>query len=163
ESIKGLGHLINGEIVRGSKTFPVDNPSTGKVVAKCPDATLKHLDQAMAAAEAAQPAWAAAPEQTRRDAILAMANALTEHFADNILNGNKELEAKLHTHPNTLIITFTGSVATGKHIAAAAGAGMKNFVCELGGHDPAIVLDDVDVQAVARKFFGSAMGGTGQI
>ena len=90
DSINGLGHLINGKIVRSTSTFAVDNPSTGEVIAQCPDASLEQLEEAMAAAEAAGPAWAAAPEQTRRDAVLAMANILTERFAE--LNELAELE-----------------------------------------------------------------------
>jgi hypothetical protein len=45
-----LGHLIDGRIVRGERTFPVDAPETGKVVAECPDATPEMVDDAMAAA-----------------------------------------------------------------------------------------------------------------
>ena len=60
------------------------------------------------------------------------------------------------------MIGFTGSVAAGKKIAAAARR-LKNMVFELGGNDAAIVLDDVDVKKVAPKIYGSAMGGTGQI
>ena len=76
ESLAGLGHLVNGEIIRTGATFPVVNPSTGEVAAHCPDASPELLSQAVAAAQAAQPGWAAAGEQVRRDAIKAMGAVL---------------------------------------------------------------------------------------
>ncbi len=54
-------------------------------------------------------------------------------------------------------ISFTGSTAVGKELAALAGAHMKPATMELGGHAPAIVFDDADIDValrvlVARKF-----------
>lgn len=46
-------------------------------------------------------------------------------------------------------VSLTGSVHAGSEIGAAAGAGIKKAVLELGGSDPFLVLDDVDVDAVA--------------
>ncbi len=47
-------------------------------------------------------------------------------------------------------VSFTGSTAVGKHLAALAGQHMKLMTMELGGHAPVIVFDDIDVdQAVA--------------
>ena len=42
---------------------------------------------------------------------------------------------------------FTGSVATGKRVMASAAGTLKRVTLELGGNDPAIVLDDVDLEA----------------
>ena len=53
-------------------------------------------------------------------------------------------------------ISFTGSVATGKKVAAAAAPDLKRVTLELGGNDAAIVLDDVDPQKVAEKLFWGA-------
>jgi acyl-CoA reductase-like NAD-dependent aldehyde dehydrogenase len=54
-------------------------------------------------------------------------------------------------------LTFTGSVAVGKQLAALAGSLMKRCTMELGGHAPVIVCDDADIEAsvdalVAYKF-----------
>ncbi len=47
-------------------------------------------------------------------------------------------------------ITLTGSTAAGKKVAALAGAAMKPGVFELGGSDPAIVLEDADLAHAAE-------------
>jgi succinate-semialdehyde dehydrogenase/glutarate-semialdehyde dehydrogenase len=47
------------------------------------------------------------------------------------------------------LITFTGSIPVGKHLAEMAGRYMKPAIMELGGHAPVIVCDDVDPVATA--------------
>jgi acyl-CoA reductase-like NAD-dependent aldehyde dehydrogenase len=54
-------------------------------------------------------------------------------------------------------------VATGKKIALAAASDLKHVTLELGGNDPAIVLQDVDPARVAEKLFWSAFANCGQI
>jgi acyl-CoA reductase-like NAD-dependent aldehyde dehydrogenase len=51
--------LINGKLVDGAKTLDVFNPATGGVLATCPRADETQLDEAVAAAKAAFPAWSA--------------------------------------------------------------------------------------------------------
>jgi acyl-CoA reductase-like NAD-dependent aldehyde dehydrogenase len=60
------------------------------------------------------------------------------------------------------MISFTGSVTAGRHIAKAAGAGLKHVLLELGGNDAAIVLPDVDVDTVAEQIFNVAFLMSGQ-
>ena len=52
-------------------------------------------------------------------------------------------------HPSMRLVTFTGSIPVGKHLAAMAGQHMKPAIMELGGHAPVIVCDDVDPVATA--------------
>ncbi|MFO7552601.1 MAG: aldehyde dehydrogenase family protein, partial [Haliea sp.] len=57
--------IINGQKVGSDATFPVINPATEEVAAQCPKATEAHLEQAVAAARAAFPAWSARPGAER--------------------------------------------------------------------------------------------------
>jgi acyl-CoA reductase-like NAD-dependent aldehyde dehydrogenase len=66
-------------------------------------------------------------------------------------------------HPVPRKISFTGSVATGKRVAAAAAPDLKRVTLELGGNDPAILLDDVDPDAVVDKVFWAAFANNGQV
>jgi acyl-CoA reductase-like NAD-dependent aldehyde dehydrogenase len=68
--------LIDGAMVDGDSTMEVLNPATEAVLATCPRASKAQLDQAVAAAKAAFPAWAAKPIEERRAALLAMADAI---------------------------------------------------------------------------------------
>jgi acyl-CoA reductase-like NAD-dependent aldehyde dehydrogenase len=59
-------------------------------------------------------------------------------------------------HPAVRRINFTGSTATGRKLAEAAGRHLKRVVLELGGYNPLIVLGDADVEyAVNASAFGS--------
>lgn len=49
-------------------------------------------------------------------------------------------------HPSIRKISFTGSIETGKHVLQAASASMKRVTLELGGSDPMIVCDDIDLK-----------------
>ncbi len=59
-------------------------------------------------------------------------------------------------------VTFTGSTAAGKKIAALAAAAMKSGVYELGGSDPYIVLDDADLEAAAETCAAARLINSGQ-
>jgi len=61
------------------------------------------------------------------------------------------------------LVTFTGSVAIGKHLAALSAASMKRTVLELGGHAPVIVCDDADIPAMARLAALAKFRNAGQI
>ena len=66
-----------------------------------------------------------------------------------------EISNYLIPHPVIRKITFTGSIAVGKQLAALAGQHMKRVTMELGGHAPVIVCDDADI-ALAVKATGAA-------
>lgn len=65
---------------------------------------------------------------------------------------------ELISNPRVKAISFTGSTAVGRHIAAKCGAHLKKVCVELGGKDSMIVLEDADLDAAARAAnFGSFM------
>ena len=70
---------INGELVGSNATFEVYNPATDEVVANAPSATREQVEDAIAAAKAAQPAWAALSWEERSAYITAYADALDAH------------------------------------------------------------------------------------
>ncbi len=76
--------LINGRLTPGASTMDVLNPSTEEVVAVCPRADKAQLNEAVAAAKAAFPAWAATPLRQRGALLVKIAEALMarqEEFA----------------------------------------------------------------------------------
>jgi acyl-CoA reductase-like NAD-dependent aldehyde dehydrogenase len=77
--------------------------------------------------------------------------------------GRDELGPWMTAHPAVRKITFTGSVATGKRVMAAAADDLKRVTLELGGNDAAILLDDVDAGATAKRLFWSAFLNAGQL
>ncbi|WP_245718250.1 aldehyde dehydrogenase family protein [Nocardia miyunensis] len=81
----------------------------------------------------------------------------------NVVSGGDELGAMMSTHPLAAKVSVTGSVATGKAVARAAADDLKRITLELGGNDPAILLEDVDVDAIAEKLFWSAFANNGQV
>lgn len=68
--------LINGEMVNGDITMPVVNPATEEVLADCPRASENQLNQAVAAAKAAFPAWSATPIEQRKAAVAKIADVV---------------------------------------------------------------------------------------
>lgn len=81
----------------------------------------------------------------------------------NVISGSNEVGAWMTSHPVPRMVSFTGSIATGKRIAAAAAPDLKRVTLELGGNDPAIVLDDVSVADVAGAVFDNAFSNCGQV
>src|SRR5512134_1708657 len=71
-----------------------------------------------------------------------------------------EIADTLLTHPAVDLVTFTGGVRVGKHIAARAV--YKRQVLELGGNDPLIVMDDADVTKAAELAASGSYKNSGQ-
>jgi acyl-CoA reductase-like NAD-dependent aldehyde dehydrogenase len=268
--------LIDGKLVDGASTLDVVNPAEGKVFATCARADEAQLNQAVAAAKAAFPAWAATSADDREALINKLADAVeaeadtfarlltqeqgkplpeaqaevmgavfglrafaamrtetkelqktdivrilevrkplgvvagivpwnfpvllmvmkvgpclafgntmvlkpapttpltTLKFGElaagilpagvlNVIIDNNELGGLLTSHPDVAKVSFTGSTATGKKVMQSVSSDLKRLTLELGGNDAAIVLDDVDVKAVAPVIYASAMSNAGQI
>jgi aldehyde dehydrogenase (NAD+) len=67
-------------------------------------------------------------------------------------------------HPDIAAISFTGSVPTGRRLAAAAiqAEPMKKIQLEMGGKNPLVVLDDADLSIAVECAVNGAFYSTGQ-
>jgi succinate-semialdehyde dehydrogenase/glutarate-semialdehyde dehydrogenase len=74
-----------------------------------------------------------------------------------------EISSYLIAHPTIRKVTFTGSTPVGKQLAALAGQHMKRSTMELGGHAPAIVFDDADLDLAAKTLAGAKFRNAGQV
>ncbi|HJQ57330.1 MAG TPA: NAD-dependent succinate-semialdehyde dehydrogenase [Vineibacter sp.] len=74
-----------------------------------------------------------------------------------------EISEYLIPHPIIRKMSFTGSTAIGKQLAALAGAHMKRVTMELGGHAPAIVFDDADIDTASKLLAGAKYRNAGQV
>ena len=99
------------------------------------------------------------PSEVTPLSIMRWLEVACDHLPKGILNmvtGFGDTGAALVEHPDTRVIAFTGSVETGKKIATMAATQLKKTSLELGGNDPIIICDDVDVGIAAK---GTAWGG----
>jgi aldehyde dehydrogenase (NAD+) len=80
----------------------------------------------------------------------------------SILPAGREIGEYLVTHPGIDKVSFTGSTAAGRKVAAACGEHLKRVTLELGGKSAAIVLDDVDLEAAMPMLLPSALMNNGQ-
>jgi succinate-semialdehyde dehydrogenase/glutarate-semialdehyde dehydrogenase len=60
-------------------------------------------------------------------------------------------------------VSFTGSVAVGKHLASLAAPGLKRLTLELGGHSPVIVMADTDVDLAVEQLVAAKYRNAGQL
>lgn len=79
----------------------------------------------------------------------------------HVVTGNPStMGDSMITDPDADLVTFTGSVRVGKHIANTAG--YKRVVLELGGNDPLIVMEDADLDRAAELAVQGATKNSGQ-
>lgn len=82
----------------------------------------------------------------------------------NLVFGNPaEISEYLIPQSRIRLVTFTGSIPVGKHLAEMAGRHMKPAIMELGGHAPVIVCDDVDPVATAATSVAGKSRNAGQV
>src|SRR3981081_3631907 len=74
-----------------------------------------------------------------------------------------DISSYLIPHPTIRKISFTGSTAIGKQLAMLAGQHMKRVTMELGGHAPAIVFADADVDTAVKILSANKFRNAGQV
>ena len=125
------------------------------------------------------PAWKVAPALAHGNAVVlkpaelvpGCAHALTEIISRSglpagvfnlVLGRGSQLGPQLIADPRVNAISFTGSVPTGRGIAAECGARMKKVQLEMGGKNPMVVLDDADLDTAVEASLNGAFFSTGQ-
>lgn len=74
-----------------------------------------------------------------------------------------DISSYLIPHPVIRKISFTGSTAVGKQLAALAGLHMKRITMELGGHAPAVIFEDADLDVAAKVLGANKFRNAGQV
>lgn len=81
----------------------------------------------------------------------------------NLVFGDPEfISQHLIASPVIKKVSFTGSTVVGKKLAALAGAHMKRVTMELGGHAPALIFNDADVERAAKILASNKYRNSGQ-
>ena len=106
-------------------------------------------------------------EQTPMAAVLMAEVALDAGLPPGVFNvvqgTGRDVGQALVEHPEVDAISFTGSVATGSAIQAAAAKGVKRVALELGGKSPFIVFPDADLDTAAATSMFAVWGASGQV
>ena len=100
------------------------------------------------------------PSEITPLSILHWCNVVDSILPDGVINVitgfGQSAGEPIVKHPDVPVVTFTGSVATGKKIAKFAAENLKKVSLELGGKDPMIICDDADIEIAAQ---GASWGG----
>lgn len=109
----------------------------------------------------------AKPSATTPLSTIALVELLNELLPSGVLqvrtSSRRTVNVALASLPQIRKISFTGSTDVGSSVAAAATESVKRVTLELGGNDPALVLDDADLEVTARGVVGSAFRNAGQV
>jgi aldehyde dehydrogenase (NAD+) len=81
----------------------------------------------------------------------------------SIVAGGRELGEHLVTHPGIDKVSFTGSVEAGRRVATLCGQMLRPATMELGGKSAAVILDDVDLDALLDTMIFNGLGNCGQV
>jgi aldehyde dehydrogenase len=93
-----------------------------------------------------------------------LAAALEPGVLNVVAGSGQDVGAALTTHPRVRKVSFTGSTATGRAIMRDASVNLKNLSLELGGNDPAIVLDSATVtEQLVGELVRGAFTSSGQV
>lgn len=81
----------------------------------------------------------------------------------NIVHGEREVGEALTSHPLVRKITLTGGEQTAINIMKSAADSLKRVHFELGGNDPAIILDDANLEEVLQQITELTFRRSGQV
>jgi betaine-aldehyde dehydrogenase len=101
------------------------------------------------------------PVTTVRMAQIA-AGVLPRGVLNVVMGPGEPTGQALLEHPDVDMLSLTGSVATGKHVARTAADTLKRVHLELGGKAPVVVFDDVDLESAMETIAGTGYYNAGQ-
>ena len=81
----------------------------------------------------------------------------------NVIHGDSDVGSALISHPSVRKISFTGGAETAKAIMRSAAQSLTRVHFELGGNDPALVLDDADLDFTVDRIASQAFRRAGQV
>lgn len=81
----------------------------------------------------------------------------------NVVHGDVEVGETITTHPRIRKVAFTGGTGTGRTVMASAAQTIKDVTLELGGNDPAIILEDADFDKIIPNLLKGVFTRSGQI
>jgi putative phosphonoacetaldehyde dehydrogenase len=151
---------------KSRKIFTMRTPLLGAISAITPfNHPLNMVSHKIAPAIATNNRIVLKPTELTPLTALALADVLYEAGLPpemlSIVTGNPHsMGDAMITDPDVDLVTFTGSVRVGKHLAAYAG--YKRLVLELGGNDPLIVMEDADLEKAAELAVLGATKNSGQ-
>jgi betaine-aldehyde dehydrogenase len=105
------------------------------------------------------------PAETTPLSTLLLAEICAEHLPKgvfNVVTGTGSTGAALSTHEKVEMVALTGSVESGRKVAAAAADTLKRVHLELGGKAPVVVFDDVDMETAMETIAGTGYYNAGQ-
>lgn len=97
--------------------------------------------------------------------VLTLLSVMNEVLPADVLigvSGDREVGARLASHPDVAKVMFTGSTETGRKIIESSAGNLARLTLELGGNDAGIVLPGADPAAIAQSLFWGAFINTGQ-
>ncbi len=108
------------------------------------------------------------PSETTPLTTIAMIRLIEEAgappgVANLVLGPGATVGAALTSHPEVDLVSFTGGLAPGRALMAAAAEGPKNIALELGGKNPNIVFEDADFAAAVDFALDAAFLHSGQV
>lgn len=168
-AIKDDGETFSCDISpqgKARKIFTTRTPLLGAISAITPfNHPLNMVSHKIAPAIATNNRVVLKPTELTPLTALALADVLYEAGLPpemlSVVTGNPHsMGDAMITDPDTDLVTFTGSVRVGKHIADKAG--YKRLVLELGGNDPLIVMEDADLEKAAELAVTGATKNSGQ-
>ena len=89
-------------------------------------------------------------------------SGLPEGVFNLVMGRGSVVGEEILTNPKVNGVSFTGSVATGRHVAATCAGRMAKFQLEMGGKNPLVVLDDANLDIAVETAVQGAYFSTGQ-